>query len=76
MLICKKKKAKFDNAVVTVQPGSPNNAFKLNGKTIDALYIESESGAKIWILNNASYPLILKMENNPNGVDAELTMIQ
>jgi hypothetical protein len=72
----KNKKATFDNAVITVQPSLPGNTFKLNGKTIDALYAESESGAKIWILNNASYPLILKMENNPNGVDAELTMIQ
>jgi hypothetical protein len=72
----KNKKAKFDNAVIKVQPSLPSNAFKLNGKTIDALYAESESGAKIWIFNNASYPLMLKIENNPNGVDAELTMIQ
>jgi hypothetical protein len=72
----KNKKTTFDAAPITVQPKSSGNVFMLDGKIIDAIYAESESGAKIWILNNASYPLMLKMENNPNGVDAELTVVQ
>jgi hypothetical protein len=72
----KNGKAVFDGANVVLKPSNANNAFKLQNKFIDALYLESESGAKIWILNNATAPIIVKIENNPAGVDVELTGIE
>ncbi len=71
----KNGKAVFDEALLTVKPSTKQNAFKLSGKIIDALYTESESGAKIWVLNNPDSPVILKIENNPVGVNVELTGI-
>lgn len=71
----KNGKAVFDGANVIVKPSSRENTFRLLDKFIDVLYLESESGAKIWILNNANTPMILKIENNPAGVDVELTRI-
>jgi hypothetical protein len=39
-------------------------------KTVDAILAESESGAvKYWILNNDDFPILLKLEGNPAGID-------
>lgn len=69
-------KAVFDGANVTVKPSAGDNTFRLLGQLIDVLQIESESGAKFWILNNAASPVIVKTENNPAGVDVELMSIE
>jgi hypothetical protein len=71
----KDKTAVFDGYEVSVKPSVADNIFKLNDKAVDALCLGSESGTKIWILNDPVTPLILKIEGNPFGVDVELTDI-
>jgi hypothetical protein len=71
----KNGKAVFDGANVQLKSSVADKVFKLQEKFIDVLHLESESGAKIWILNNAVTPIIVKIENNPAGVDLELTAI-
>jgi hypothetical protein len=40
------------------------------GKEIDAVYAESADGATgYWILNNDSFPLLLKLTGNPGGIN-------
>jgi hypothetical protein len=61
--------------MVRVEPAAPGNAFKIRGSLIDALYLNAEAGTKIWVLNDAAFPLILKIQGNPYGVDVELVDI-
>lgn len=69
------KKAVFDNYTITLQSSSATSAFPVAGKTVPALVMEGSTGAKLWVLDNRQTPLILKMENNPLGVNVELTGI-
>ena len=73
--LIKNKNALFDDYAIAVKPAPADNVFKLQDKIVDALYLESESGTKIWVLNNPSTPLILKMEGNPFHVNLELIAI-
>jgi hypothetical protein len=70
--LLKNKTVLFDDAALTLKPYTAGNVFKVMGKIIDALYLESGTGTRIWILNNPETPLVLKIENNPAGVDVEL----
>ena len=47
----------------------------LNGK-VRAIYLESASSSKIWMLNDPALPVILKIEGNPQLVDVELTVVE
>lgn len=69
------KSTVFDGALLSLveNKGEP---FVLNGKPIDALYAESQSGMRVWILNNAKVPIFLKIENNPYMVDAILDRVK
>jgi hypothetical protein len=50
---------------------------KLNNKEVDALYLESDNASsKIWILNNSTYPAILKLSGNSAGPDIELKNVE
>jgi len=41
---------------------------------IDVIYAESEDGnTKYWILNNDAYPLLMKLNGNPGGIDIDVT---
>ncbi|MBC7851496.1 MAG: hypothetical protein H7Y31_17260 [Chitinophagaceae bacterium] len=67
-------KVEFDGAKYAWRDAVGNKALLINNVRVDAIYLESEnSSARIWILNNAKYPMILKIENNPMGVDLEIT---
>ena len=74
--LTKKGKSEFDAAKIKVKPYSGDTHFSLNGQLIDAIHVESESGAIFWILNSATAPLILKTLNNPAGVDVELMSVE
>jgi hypothetical protein len=69
-------KANFDDYKIAVKKTAPSDILMVNNKVIDALYVESDGGAKIWILNNPITPLILKIEGNPFGVDVTISHIQ
>ena len=69
------KKFVFDQKNFAAKTPSEQQLLKLQGKTVDAIMVEAENGFRVWILNNPSYPFILKMEGNPRGIDLDLTSI-
>jgi hypothetical protein len=59
-----------------VKNPSDQQLLKLNGKTLDAIMLETETGGhRLWVLNNSSFPFIVKIEGNPKGIDLDLTSI-
>jgi hypothetical protein len=53
------------------------NEIIIDGKPIDAIYLQSESGeTRIWILNNPALPILLKVEKNPFGVDLQIERVK
>lgn len=50
--------------------------FQAGVHTIDCLYLESETGSYLWVANNEKLPMILKIENNPDGVNIELVDVR
>lgn len=73
----KDKKMSFDMKTYALKTPADNQQFKLSGKVVDALFLEAEDGSsKIWILNNPALPLMLKIEGNIAGPDAELKSIE
>ena len=73
----KDKKMTYDDQVYTLKELSDANAYKLKDKLIDVLYVENAGGtSKMWILNNAAAPIILRFEGNPQGVDVELQQFE
>ena len=51
--------------------------LKVNGKTVDAIQVETAGGnTKLWVLNNPDFPVLLKVEGNSHGVDLEVSNIE
>ena len=73
--IQKEKKFVFEQKTFSLKTPSEQQVLKLKGRPIDAIMAEAENGFRVWLLNNASFPVLLKIENNPKGVDLELTSI-
>lgn len=70
------KKFVYNDQTFTVKQGE-QAGFKSGDKTIDAILLEGPGGnSRIWILNNSAFPVLVKLEGNPHGVDLELTGIQ
>jgi hypothetical protein len=69
-------KMEFDGMVFTRSTGPVK--YKLGGAgQVDAFAATSENGfTRIWILDNANLPLILKLDGNPFQVDVEITGIK
>jgi hypothetical protein len=73
----KDKKADYDMQSFTVAELKDDQQLKLNGKTVDVLLLQGENGStRIWLLNNPSFPAILKIEGNTMGPDLELRSIE
>jgi hypothetical protein len=64
-------KMEFDGQLFTVKEKSL--FYKVNNTEVNAVYVESNNSAtRLWILDDAFFPLILKLEGNPFNVDVEL----
>jgi hypothetical protein len=75
--IRKDKKTELDMVIYAVKTPGPQQKLKLNNKEVDALYLENDGGnSKLWILNNPSFPAILKIEGNTAGPDVELKSVE
>jgi hypothetical protein len=75
--IQKERKTIIDGQTYLVKTPSEQQLLKPEGKTLDAVLLESENGAtRFWILNNASFPFVLKIEGNPKNVDLDLQSIK
>jgi hypothetical protein len=74
--IKKDKKLLLDQQNFIVKNPSDQQLLKLKGRVLDAIMLEPDSGGeRIWVLNNAWFPLIVKIEGNPKGIDLDLTSI-
>ncbi|MBS1667120.1 MAG: hypothetical protein JST58_07080 [Bacteroidetes bacterium] len=72
--ITEQKSAIYGGITYNLVPDLPENAFRLEGRQIDAISIVSSNGKKRFrILNDPSYPLILS--SNSYNVNAQLTGI-
>lgn len=72
----KDKKILFDTKTYQLKSPSEKQQFKLGDKLVDALFMETEdASSRIWVLNNPVYRVMLKIEGNSAGVDAELKSI-
>lgn len=70
------KKFVYNDQTFTVKTGE-QGGLKAGDKTIDAILVEGPgSNARIWILNNPSFPALLKVEGNPHGVDLTINNIE
>jgi len=70
------KKMAHNGTNYVLVPSSTENELKLGDKAVDALYVESENkSSKMWILNSASLPVMLKVVGNPNGPDLNVMTI-
>lgn len=67
--ISKDKKMDYEQMTFTVKEATDAQKLKINGKAVDAVYLESGTGTKLWILNDASFPIMLKIEGNTKGPD-------
>jgi uncharacterized pyridoxamine 5'-phosphate oxidase family protein len=69
-------KVEFDGIKYSLKQMPEDGQIMLKDNMVDALYLKSEQGHGIWLLNNPVFPLILKIRNNPEGVDAEITDVK
>lgn len=70
---------KFDYDLQSFTPITPTDQqlIKLNDKVVDALVFQGENGStRLWILNDAARPMILKIEGNTLGPDLAVTEIK
>jgi hypothetical protein len=67
----------FDGTSYIRKEITGNNQLLIDGKPTDAIYLESTSGeTRIWILNNAQLPLLLKVQGNRFGVDLQIERVK
>ncbi len=72
----KDKKFVHNGTSYTQVAPSAQTDLKLSEKVVDAFYVESENKtSKIWVLNNASLPIMLRIVGNPNGPDLDILSI-
>lgn len=67
----------LDGHTYRVKRTVDESQLTISGKLLQVILLESiHTSARLWILDNANFPLMLKMENNPMLVDLELTAIK
>lgn len=69
------KKFVYNDATFTAK--AEQTGLKIGGKIIDAILVEGPGGnTRLWILNNPTFPALVKVEGNPHGVDLDLNTIE
>lgn len=75
--LMQKGKAEFDFVLFLKKDAPRDKAYKLNGKEVDSVYIESEDGSvKAWLMNDENVPIVLKMEGSASGIDLLLESVE
>jgi hypothetical protein len=73
----KEKKLNFDQQTYTLKTPSEQQQLKIAGKIVDAFLLENASATtRIWMLNNAAYPVMLKIEGNTLGADLTISSVE
>jgi hypothetical protein len=76
-MLQKENKLNFDQQTFTVKTPSEQQQLKLAGKLVDAFFLENPNGTtRIWILNNAAFPVMLKIEGNTLGADLTVNSVE
>ncbi len=71
------KKIEYDMQTFTPVQANEQQLLKLDGKVVDALLLQGQNGStRLWVLNDATLPVILKIEGNTLGPDLDLRSIQ
>ncbi len=71
------KSVTYEGEAYTVKPVPADQKFELERTEINTLYMENANGsAKIWVLDNADFPAIVKFIGNPTGIDIQLASIR
>lgn len=73
----KDKKADFDNMHFAVKQPTDQQQIKINGKVLDVILLENENATtRLGVLNNPSFPVIVKLAGNPIGTDFEIQSVE
>jgi hypothetical protein len=76
-MLQKDRKMNFDQQTFTVKTPSEQQQLKLSGKPVDAFLLENPNGStRIWVLNNAAFPVLLKIEGNSLGADLAINSVE
>lgn len=76
-MLQKDKKLNFDQQTFTLKTPSEQQQIKLSGKAVDAFLLENPNGStRIWVLNNAAFPVLLKIEGNTLGADLTMNSVE
>jgi len=76
-MLQKDKTMNFDQQTFAVKAPSEQQQLKLAGKPVDAFFLENSNGTtRIWILNNATFPVLLKIEGNTLGADLTINSVE
>lgn len=76
-MLQKDKNMSFDQQTFSVKAPTEQQQLKLAGKPVDAFFLEnSNATTRIWILNNAAFPVLLKIEGNTLGADLILNSVE
>ena len=64
------KKSSYDGVEFILKDIPKGNEIVSAGKELDAVYIESVDGnMRVWVLNNDDFPILLKLDGNPGGIN-------
>jgi hypothetical protein len=73
----KNGRVNFDGQFYNRQGAIGDNQLLIDGKPGDAIFLQSETGdTRIWVLNNATLPLLLKVDKNRFGVDLVIERVK
>jgi len=73
----KDNKAEIDQQVYKTSAQEQGKELSIDGKQVDALFIQTEAGdSKMWYLNQPGFPVLLKIQGNRAGYDLELRSIE
>lgn len=75
--IQKDKKVVYDLVSYVVKSPSEQQRFKLGEKEVNSIFLEAANGStRIWLLNNPTIPLILRIDGNQAGPDIVLQSVE
>jgi hypothetical protein len=76
-MLQKDKTMNYDQQTFTLKTPTEQQLLKLAGKPVDAFFLENaNSTTRVWILNNANFPVMLKIEGNTLGADLTINSVE
>jgi hypothetical protein len=64
------KKSNYDGMELMLKDQPKGTEFVAGGKELDVVFAESSDGStRYWILNNADFPILMKIDGNPAGIN-------